>query len=137
MAKTVLNLKGVHKQEPLPEGWYNATVKSAEPGESSNGNPVVRLIWLVEGGEHDGRTQPDHLNLTGDGLPITLERLEVLGLELPDPDSDEAATWELDYDDLVGAKARIKIKQSEWQGSVRSQVKDVKPYDSGLIAALE
>lgn len=49
--------------EPVPAGWYEASISKSEMKTSKSGSKYVALTFKIEGGEHDGRLVFNNLNL--------------------------------------------------------------------------
>ena len=118
--------------EPLPVGEYTVTVDDCELGNSKAGNPMYTVDFIVNDGEHEGRslrywqmlTMKDRLHWL---LPAFCEA--ATGEDFPEPAGRTPAYFESIADKLIGKTATITvaIRESEYNGEKRTdnQVKKV------------
>lgn len=119
--------------EPLPVGEYIVTVDGCELGNSKAGNPMYTVDFIVNSGEHEGRslrywqmlTMKDRLHWL---LPAFCEA--ATGEDFPEPEGRTPAYFESIAEKLVGRTATITvtIRESEYNGEKRidNQVKKIK-----------
>ena len=56
--------QGTSNFEPLPEGWYNATITSAQIGETKAGDgKYIKVRYDITGPSHQGRVIFSYLNI--------------------------------------------------------------------------
>lgn len=118
--------------EALPVGDYDVEVEKADSVTSSNGRPMVKVTFKVIVGPHTNRKIINNYVLVVDNptaLAIFFRNMKVLGL------GDEffaalGASGTLDpvAQALVGRRARLKLKQREWNGEMRNEVDQTMPY---------
>lgn len=118
--------------EPLPVGEYTVTVDDCELGNSKAGNPMYTVDFIVNSGEHEGRslrywqmlTMKDRLHWL---LPAFCEA--ATGEDFPEPEGRTPAYFETVAEKLVGRTATITvaIRESEYNGEKRTdnQVKKI------------
>lgn len=118
--------------EALPVGDYDVEVDKAESVTSSNGRPMIKVTFKVIVGPHTNRKIINNFVLVVDNptaLAIFFRNMKAMGLD----DSFFAslgASGTLDpvANALVGRRARLKLKQREWNGEMRNDVDGVLPY---------
>jgi len=101
--------------EPLPPGWYNATITGAELKTTKNGSGTyIAVRYDITGPTHQGRVVFGNLNIRNDsakaeeiGLQQFGQILTAIGLVTAD-----------DTDQLIGGSLQIKlsIEKSEQYG---------------------
>jgi len=74
------SIKPAGDYTPIPTGTYEAEAIQGTKTESSKGTPCYKVIWRIEGGEHDGRRVFQDFWLTDRALPITRRDLAKLGI---------------------------------------------------------
>src|SRR5688572_6146609 len=113
----------------LPDGDYVALVTKADATESSNKKPMLKLqLTIVEGPKRD-RKVFTQIVLTADN-PFALQRwfanLAAFGLDQGyfgrGPAMAQIAA------DLLNRGVIITLGAREWQGSLRNEVQNYKPY---------
>lgn len=118
--------------EPLPVGEYTVTVDDCELGNSKAGNPMYTVDFIVNDGEHEGRSLRYWQMLTMKNrlhwlLPAFCEA--ATGEDFPEPAGRTPAYFESIADKLIGKTATITvtIRESEYNGEKRTdnQVKKV------------
>lgn len=99
----------------LPEDTYDAILEAWEyhPKSKSSGKPYVGLKFVVQGGEHDGRSLFRNHSLEPKALWAFKRTLVRLGA-----DGDEL-TESLDLEDLmptlIGASCKLQVTQREYR----------------------
>ena len=114
--------------EPLPAGPYDCEVAKAEATQSSSGKHMWKVRFKVLAGPHANSTiftnivlSPDNSNALG----FFFQHMGALGLsrdffaQSPSPDTVADA--------ILGRKARVTVKQKEYQGSIRNEVTGIAP----------
>lgn len=125
--------------DPIPVGWYGATITEAKAGKSQAGNAKISLMLEITGGEADeaiGRKLFDDLVLEGKGTWKTKQMLEAVFGE---------ATVRLKTGDLLDAEVEVRVVQKVWReedggdGEPRSRITRYRQcaLSSGPIAAVE
>lgn len=118
--------------EALPVGSYDVEVEKADSVTSSNGRPMIKVQFKVIVGPHTNRKIINNYVLVVDNptaLAIFFRNMKALGL------TDEffaslGASGTLDpvAQSLVGRRARLKLKQREWNGEMRNEVEQTMPF---------
>jgi hypothetical protein len=102
-------------------GVYNVVVDSVDLTQSStSGDPMLKVVYLIDGGEEDGTKLFDNLMLVGGALWRTKQAFKVL--------MGDDAGGDIDTDDLIGAQATVKVVNEIWaeedggDGSTRARI---------------
>jgi hypothetical protein len=118
--------------EALPIGDYDVETEKSEAVQSSNGRPMIKTTFKVIVGPHTNRKVMNNFVLVVDNpvaLAIFFRNMKCFGLE----DNFFAALGDQGSLDVVanamiGKRVRLTLGQREWQGEMRNEVKQVKPY---------
>jgi hypothetical protein len=118
--------------EALPIGDYDVETEKSEAVQSSNGRPMIKTTFKVIVGPHTNRKVMNNFVLVVDNpvaLAIFFRNMKCFGLE----DNFFAALGDQGSLDvvanaMVGKRVRLTLGQREWQGEMRNEVKQVKPY---------
>lgn len=118
--------------EALPIGDYDVETEKSEAVQSSNGRPMIKATFKVIVGPHTNRKVINNFVLVIDNpvaLSIFFRNMKCFGLDdnffamLGDQGSlDPVANA------MIGKRVRLTLGQREWQGEMRNEVKQVKPY---------
>lgn len=120
MPKMTIDLSNVEEFSAIPAGVYTAFVVDCEVGSSSAGNTMATLTFNISEGEYENRKLFAYLVFTERSLWRVKQILEaVLGKKL------EKAEMELDTEELIGKKVKIRVSQRDYQGSMRNNVDQV------------
>lgn len=109
-----LDFRGVDSATPyeaIPPGKYLAAVKSAEEATAKTGAPGVKLVFEVIGGQYSGAELRDALWFSGAALPFVKQRLEALGVKIPD------GPMQLTVEMLIGKRATLTCREEEYEGA--------------------
>lgn len=118
--------------EALPNGDYDVETEKAEAVQSSNGRPMIKATFKVIVGPHTNRKVVNNFVLVVDNptaLAIFFRNMKCFGLDdnffamLGDQGSLDSVA-----NAMVGKRVRLQLGQREWQGEMRNEVKQVKPY---------
>jgi hypothetical protein len=117
--------------DPLPAGWYTASISQAEVAKTKSGGEMIKLRWDILGPTHQGRVVFDNINIQNanpESERIGLKQLQKL--------LSAAGIVDLgDTDQLISVTAQIQlsVKESEYQGEkqVRNEIKRYKSLESG------
>lgn len=118
--------------EALPLGDYDVETEKAEAVQSSNGRPMIKATFKVIVGPHTNRKVMNNFVLVVDNptaLAIFFRNMKCFGLDdnffaaLGDQGSLEPVA-----NSMIGRRVRLQLGQREWQGEMRNEVKQVKPY---------
>jgi len=119
--------------EPLPAGWYTASISQAEVAATKSGGEMLKLRWDILGPTHQGRVVFGNLNIENANPEAQRIGLQQLNQLLT---AAGIVTLE-DTDQLISVTVQIKlsVKESEYQGEkqVRNEVKGYKPLESGAM----
>ncbi len=131
----VVDFDGVDENvqyELIPVGSYDAIVTSLEYGLSQNsGNPMWTWELTLEGSDYDGRKVFSHTTFNDTGLPRTKKVIMRVMSELLErkPFSPEAIA---DEGVLQGARCQVSLNHRRYDGSMRTNVKEIlAPSDGG------
>ena len=116
--------------EPLPAGWYIASITQADVAPTKSGGQMIKLRWDILGPTHQGRVVFGNINIQNanpEAQRIGLEQLNQLLTAAGIVDLD-------DTDQLISVTVQIKlsVKESEYQGEkqVRNEIKGYKALES-------
>lgn len=118
--------------EALPIGDYDVETEKADAVQSSNGRPMIKATFKVIVGPHTNRKVINNFVLVVDNptaLAIFFRNMKCFGLDdnffaaLGDQGSLESVA-----NSMIGRRVRLTLAQREWQGEMRNEVKQVKPY---------
>ena len=119
--------------EVLPKGTYPAVIEEFEYTTSqSSGNPMLKVVFTITGGEYADRKLYDFLVLAGEGLKFSMPRLkQLLTRVCPEVDLSNfnPATF-ADEGVILNRACQIKVnittqKSGEYKGEKRNQVREV------------
>lgn len=122
--------------EPLPVGWYDVVVDTAEATQSGSGKDMIKTTFRVEGGPYDGKKvfnqfviSPENAN----ALAFFFRHMAAMGLNdaffAAEPRTEQVAGA------LVGRRARIKVSIRQWNEQDRNNVDQVAPPQGGAATA--
>jgi Protein of unknown function (DUF669) len=101
----------------LEDGTYPAEITKAELTESSEGNPMITISWVVTGGKKKGtRVGYDNCSLLPQALWKVKSLMEALGNDVPD------SALEIEESDLVGGECSIEVTNETYEGKKRPKV---------------
>jgi hypothetical protein len=116
--------------EPLPAGWYTASISGAEVKTTKAGGKMISLKYEILGPTHSGRFVFGNLNIRN-----ASQKAEEIGRQqLGDIMRAIGLTRLSDTDDFIGGKLSIKIKvtQSEEYGP-GNDIQSCKALEGGAI----
>jgi hypothetical protein len=93
---------------PLPDGEYVCRLSDIETDTTRAGDPMWKLRWTVEGGEHAGRLLFDNLVFSPKAMPRAKLVCESCGL-------DVSGTLDLEPPMLLEKRARISTFIEEFR----------------------
>ena len=108
--------QGTSNFEPLPEGWYNATITGAEIKETKAlGGKYVACKYTVTGPSHQGRVVFGNLNIKN----ASTKAEEIGRSQLGDIMRAIGLAKVADTDQLIGGNLAIKliVKTGEYAGN--------------------
>jgi hypothetical protein len=73
--------KGGGTFEVAPAGRYLVNVYDAEETESAKGNPMIKIIWEISSGEHEGKRIWNYLVLNDKGMYNARKCIDALGVQ--------------------------------------------------------
>lgn len=124
-AELVVDFSEAVSFDPIPKGWYGATISEARPGMSQASNRKISLVVEITSGEDEaaiGRKLFDDLVLEGKGTWKTKQMLEaVFG-------PSDGEQMRLKPSDLIGAEVEVRVTQKVWReedggdGETRSRI---------------
>jgi len=116
--------------EPLPAGWYTASISSAEVKNTKSGGKMIALKYEILGPTHSGRFVFGNLNIKNSN-----PKAEEIGRQqLGDIMRAIGLTRLSDTDDFIGGKLSIKVKvtQSDQYGP-GNDIQSWKALEGGAI----
>lgn len=136
----VFNLTDVEedkKFELIPKGTYAAIVDSFDFGESSNGNPMITVIYSLIDPEFENRKIYDFMVLGGDGKDFGLAKLKKFLVRIC-PEIDFVSFNPAQFAEsgtALGRECRVTLsiqtqKKGDYKGEKRNQVKDILAPDN-------
>lgn len=116
--------------EPLPAGWYTASINSAEVKTTKSGGKMISLKYEIIGPTHAGRFVFGNLNIRN----ASPKAEEIGRQQLGDIMRAIGLTRLSDTDDFIGGKLSIKLKltQSEQYGP-GNDIQGWKALEGGAI----
>lgn len=114
--------------EPLPDGPYNVQVSEASVGQTQTGKTMFKVTFTVLDGPHINRKLWTNLTVSPESpqaLGIFFSQMSALGLTKeyfatgPTPDAIVS--------NLLGKQATVTTTTREWGGSLRNDVKNIRP----------
>lgn len=137
----VFNLTDVEedkKFELIPKGTYPAVVDDLTYGNSSNGNPMITVVYSITDPEYENRKIYDFMVLGGDGKEFGLSKLKKFLVRVcPGTDISSFNPQAFaDNGEGIGRECRIALKiqtqkKGEYKGEKRNQVSDILAPESG------
>tara|TARA_R110000868_G_scaffold1594_2_gene12866 strand:+ start:2810 stop:3286 length:477 start_codon:yes stop_codon:yes gene_type:complete len=119
--------KGTSNFEPLPEGWYNATITSAEIKDTKAGDgKLIFVKYAITGPTHQGRTVFGNLNIKN----ASTKAEEIGRQQLGEIMRAIGLSSVRDTDQLIGGNLSIKlvVKTGEYAGN---EIKGFKAIGGG------
>lgn len=99
--------------EPLPEGWYTATIGSAELRTTKNGSgQYIAVKYTITGPSHQGRVVFSNLNIRNPSSVAERIGREQLGQLMRAIGLAKVQ----DTDELIGGQVAIKLKIRKQEG---------------------
>ena len=108
--------KSTSNFEPLPDGWYNATITSAQIGETKAGDgKYIKVRYDITGPSHQGRVIFSYLNIKN----ASTKAEEIGRAQLGEIMRAIGLAKVQDTDQLIGGNLGIKltIKTGEYAGN--------------------
>ena len=126
--------QGNSNYEPVPEGWYMATITSAELKDTANGTgQYIKLRYDITGPAHQGRVVFGNINIRN----ASAKAEEIGRQQLGDIMRAIGIPRVTDTDQLIGGNVQIKvsIRQSEQYGA-QNEIKGWKAINGSAPSAL-
>lgn len=124
---SVDSVEASNNYEPLPAGWYSASISDAELRDTKAGTGVyVSVKYVISGPSHQGRIVYGNMNIRNpNSMAEDIGRQQLAAL-MRAIGLDEIR----DTDQLIGGNCEIKlsIKQDEQYGD-RNEIKAWKPLE--------
>lgn len=100
----------------IADGWARAVVKSAEPGESKEGNPKVTVVWKVSRGKEKANVY-DEISLQPQALWRFKSMLEACGYAVED------SAMDIPPDDIVDLECDVQVVNDDsYDGKDRPKI---------------
>lgn len=99
--------------EPIPAGWYNATVQKAELKDTKDGTgQYINIQWMISGPSYQGRVVFGMINIRNKS-----QKAEEIGRQqLGDVMRAMGLPKVTDTDELIGGSCQIKVKIQKQEG---------------------
>ena len=126
--------KGTSNFEPLPEGWYNATITGAEVKATNAGTgKYINCKYTITGPTHQGRVVFGNLNIKN----ASTKAEEIGRQQLGDLMRAIGLPTLADTDQLVGGNLVVKlaIKPADGQYEAGNEVKAYKALQGNVAPA--
>ena len=111
------NSKGGTSFDVAPAGRYLANVYDAEEMTSAKGDPMIKMIWEISSGDHEGTRIWNYLVLNDKGLYNVRKCIEALGIEWSKDKPVEVGN------NLVGRECEIDVKIEIYQEKEKNAIK--------------
>ena len=116
--------------DPLPAGWYTASISGAEVKNTKSGGKMISLKYEILGPTHSGRFIFGNLNIRN----ANPKAEEIGRQQLGDIMRAIGLTHLSDTDDLIGGKLSIKLKLTHSdQYGPGNDIQAWKALESGVI----
>ena len=100
-----------------PAGRYQASVYDAEETVSSKGDTMIKMVFEIASGDHEGTRIFDYLVLNEKALYSVRKCVEALGLEWV-----KGVPLELG-NNLVGRECEVDVKIGQYQDQDKNEIK--------------
>lgn len=126
-----INFTGVG--QPVPADTYSAVVTKTDYVAESKGSgmPTVAFQWVINEGDHEGRTLFRSYSVQPKALIFLKKVLVALGVDAESLEAD------IDIDDviatLIGQECNLVVSVGEYRGSPSNSVDDVLPAGVGAF----
>jgi hypothetical protein len=125
------NLPQADSFDPIPAGWYGATVEKAEVKETKSGTGrYLNIQWKVDGPKYAGRIIFDMINYNNSN-----PKAQEIGLRQLSSLLAATAIFRLeDTDQLIGASCQIKVSIREQDGyDPQNVIKTYKAHEGSSL----
>jgi hypothetical protein len=109
--------KGGGSFDVAPAGRYMANVYDAEETTSQKGDPMIKMVWEISNGDHEGTRIWNYLVLNEKGMYNVRQCIEALGVEWVKGQPLEIGN------NLVGRTCEIDVKIDLYQGKEKNAIK--------------
>ena len=119
--------------DPIPDGWYNATIESCELKDTSTGGKLLNFGYSITGPSFQGRKVFDNINIINKS-----QKAEEIGRsQMGDIMRAVGLPSVQDSDQFVGGPLQIKVRTQPAKDGyeARNIVKGWKAIESGTPAA--
>ena len=130
--KFVADVAAAKNFDPIPDGWYDATIVAAELKESKNGGHYLNVRYDIIGPSHEGRVVFGIIVISGSekAMEIGHQQLSEIMLAVGLKEIE-------DSDELLSKKVKIKVgtKPPENGYEAKNVIKRWMPISSANTAA--
>lgn len=119
--------------EPIPPGWYDATIKEADIKDSKSGGKYINLQFSISGPKFEGRIVFDMINF----INKNSQTVEIAHKQLGSLIRAIGLVRVEDTNELIGGACSIKVgmaKTTEEYPDPRNEVKGYKKREGGVPA---
>lgn len=114
--------------EPIPDGWYSATVERVDEKVSNAGNTYLNFVLNIAEGDHAGRKMFDGFHLwhpSATTVQISQRRLSSLF---------KACGYSTlgDTDDLIGEEVQVRVRKKPAQNGYEAS-NEIRDYRSAGV----
>jgi hypothetical protein len=124
-ASVLSQFKDVFQGDTLPEGEYDAKVKSVTEVTTAKGKQAFKITLEIMGGPHAGRTLLNQLTFSPESdiaVRIFGQSMATLGAS-PDWIMSNRATGAMIIEKITGTTVRIQNSHREFNGQPRNEVR--------------
>jgi hypothetical protein len=115
---------------PHPDGTYDLEIESAEQTTSKNGNEQLKVLFLILGGERDGKKLTQWYSLTPQSAWKIDALTEATGCPREQVGEDEKGKpiFSFEESELVGLKLTADVYSEEYNGKTNNRMKNERAY---------
>jgi hypothetical protein len=123
-----VNFRGVEESgafELVPVGTYDVTIEEVAPKQTSNGDPMMNVMFKIVRGDFLGSHLWDNIIFPYDGSPAvkikgrTMHFLHAIGE--PYEDKENLA---YDTDNWIGKPAKVEVYHEPYNGKTYAKIKE-------------
>ena len=103
--------------EVAPAGRYQASVYDAEEMTSSKGDPMIKMIFEIASGDHEGLRIWNYLVLNEKGMFNARRCVEALGVEWIKGEPLDSGS------NLIGRECGVDVKIGQYQQQDKNEIK--------------
>jgi Protein of unknown function (DUF669) len=111
------------KYSVIPIGEYKVYISEKVDGISKNGDPMIKVVWKVNEGEHRGRFIFDNLVISSNKNSPAWKirwRAKMFLQSIGEPHNGDNFDW--DSDNWEGKECIVKVEHSEYNGDTQAKI---------------